>query len=154
MATRPYKPSIMQMLENGGTHIAEKLGRKGEAAVLFSLDHGKLARNDVRNVIKEDGIRRNLHWGIELEDISGVWGNSLTDRDEELFDHMLGEGATEREVANTKQRIRAPSRHVLSFRHRNEARRFVREWHRRPLPGKGELGLDELPRLVNAEIIW
>ena len=48
-----------------------------------------------------------------------------------------------------------PGRYVLSFTDRHEARRFVREWHKRPCPLQPQYKLgDEPPPLANAEIVW
>lgn len=154
-ALRPYKPTMLQLLENGGTKTLVNMEQKGEGIVLFSVDNGQLSQHDIRNAIKEDGIRRNLHWEIELEGISGLPSNRMNDVDDKMFGHLFAEGAGEMELADGQRRFRAPSRYVLSFKYKNEARRFVREWHRRPLPMRGtaEPG-DEPPPIVDAEIIW
>lgn len=156
LADRPYKPSVLKKLKLGGSEIMAKLDDKGDGAVLFSVDSGILSRYDIQHAIKIDGLRRNLHWDTTENFVSGLPSNPLEDRDEELFGEMLGAAATDQQIATAKLKFRAPSRHIISFKHRNEARRFVREWHRRPLPTlKGERGPgEEPPPIVNAEIIW
>lgn len=113
--------------------------------VLISSGNGTIDRMDMITAIKDDGKRRNLHW-------------KLAGGDDELV--QLEDNQTEVETLETswgrrKTIRRSPARYVLSFRDRHEARRFVREWHKRPLyekdhPRPG----DQEPPVVNAEVLW
>lgn len=151
LATRPFKPSILQMLNEGGTAGIARLQTKGEGMVRFSVDIGQISYSELKTAIRDDGKRRNLLW-----DLNEDWFSSLArNQQDDVTEDLLGDSTSDTDQLATKRAYRAPARYVLSFRDRYEARRFVREWHRRPFPTKKEVGLgDELPPIVNAEIMW
>jgi hypothetical protein len=151
LATQPLKPVFMQMLNNGGPASMAKFQSLGEGMVIFSVDVGQIRAFELKNAIQQDGKQRNLHWELAENGISALASNQQDDVKEEL----LGDGDSEVEREATKKLFRTPSRYILSFKDRYEARRFVREWHRRPFPIEKEISPgDETPPVVNAEIMW
>ena len=145
LINRPYKPGMIRMLSGGGTHGISSRQNKGEGLVLFSLDIGTVRIRDLRNIIGWDGKRRNLHWILADDPITRIEGSQQEIEDYETSDEMVPK----------KSIFRGPSKYMIAFKDRNEARRFVREWHHRPLPlqRKHSPG-DEAPPIVNAQILW
>ena len=138
-ARQPLNPLFQEMLRNGGLASMAKFQHLGEGKVLLSVDKGQIRLFELRAAIQQDGKNRNLHWALAEDEngVEGIWALANNQPDEPV------EG------------YRAPPRYVLSFKDRYEARRFVREWHRRPFPivmatGEG----DERKPMVNAQIMW
>jgi len=145
LINRPYKPGIIRMLNEGGTHGISSRQNKGEGLVLFSLDIGTVRMQELRNIIGLDGKRRNLHWMLADDAITRI-----QDRQQDMEDNETAEG-----VVPLRTIPRGPSKYMIAFKDRNEARRFVREWHRRPLPFQREHAPgDEAPPIVNAQALW
>lgn len=136
---------MTRMLSEGGSHAISSRQSKGEGLVLFSLDLGIVRAHELRDMIGLDGKRRNLHWLLADDAITKIDGRKQDVEDNEAPD----------EAMNWKTMPRGPSKYMIAFKDRNEARRFVREWHRRPLPLQREPGPgDEAPPMVNAQILW
>ena len=145
LINRPYKPGMIRMLSEGGTHGISSRQNRGEGLVLFSLDMGTMRPQDLRDMIGLDGKRRNLHWMLADDAITRIEGNQQN----------IGDHETSDEVVPKKPISRGPSKYMIAFKDRNEARRFVREWHRRPLPVRREHSIgDEAPPIINAQILW
>lgn len=155
LATQPLKASIIQMLDDGGPSSMAKFHGMDEGMVIFSVDVGHIKAFELKSALDEDGRRRNLLWELAENGISALTSNQQDDVKEREKEDLLGDDDTESEKDATKRAFRTPSRYVLAFKDRYEARRFVREWHRRPFPIKKEISPgDEPPPIVNAEIIW
>lgn len=135
----------MRILSEGGTHGISARQNKGEGLVLFSLDVGSVRAHDLRDILGLDGKRRNLHWMLADDAITQIEEKREHNRDSEITGDAIP----------TNSSSRGPSKYMIAFKNRNEARRFVREWHRRPLPFQRErsLGDESTPR-VNAQILW
>jgi len=128
-----------------------KFQRMGEGMVMFTVDVGHIRAFELLAAIQQDGKNRNLHWALAENGISALASNQPDDVKEELF----GDGDSEMEIEAAKKVFRLPARYVLSFKDQYEARRFVREWHRRPFPIDKEISPgDEIQPIVNAEIMW
>jgi hypothetical protein len=145
LINRPYKPGMTRILSEGGSHGISSRQNKGQGLVLFSLDIGTVRIPELRDIIGLDGKRRNLHWVLADDAIMKIEGGKQDIEDNE----------TSEEVVPVQSIPRGPSKYMIAFKDRNEARRFVREWHRRPLPFQREYGPgDEAPPIVNAQILW
>jgi hypothetical protein len=145
MINRPYKPGTLRILSEGGTHGISARQNKGEGLVLFYLDVGAVRAHELRDIIGLDGKRRNLHWMLADDAIIQVEEKRVLNKDRE----------TTADAIHSNAFSRGPSKYMIAFKDRNEARRFVREWHRRPLPFQRERSLgDEAPPRVNAQILW
>jgi hypothetical protein len=158
LLNRPYRPSMVRILQEGGP--ADRLTRDSTPGemVMFSVDMGHINQYDLLQALRDDGKRRNLHWKF-----GGKQSDQIVKLNYVHQDDNLGEPEEEVEEspdseayrARKKNGYRRPARYVISFKDRNEARRFVREWHRRPFPVQGGHNPgDEPPPIVNAEILW
>jgi len=118
---------------------------------LFTTDRSRITHADVRDVLSQDGKRRNMHWNLDGNKHQAIIKINNNDR-EEIQEHVSREG---RFTAGGGRTYGGPARFIISFNDSQEARRFVREWHRRPLPIQRERRVeDEPPPIVNAEILW
>jgi hypothetical protein len=143
LVNRPYKPGMSRMLSEGGPHGISSRQSRGEGLVLFSLDVGSVRFQDLRETIDLDGKRRNLHWALAGDSITKIEGRKE------------GSDEASEQVVLKKTASRGSSKYMIAFKDRNEARRFVMEWHRRPLPLQREHSPgDEAPPIVNAQILW
>lgn len=130
---------MVKVLSDGGLAAIAKQKTNSEDMVLFSVDMGPLTYWDVQHAITEDGKKRNLHWRLTEGQGAIVKVNVRNEEDE----------------SSDRRYSRAPPKFILSFQDSHEARRFVREWHRRPFPVQREVKLgDEPPPTINAEMFW
>jgi hypothetical protein len=151
MPTKPYRPAMQRLLDDGGPVAIAGRKSKTEDMVLVSTDIGQISQADLLDGIKRDGRNRNLHW--KLANVE----NPIM----RLHDWPVGEDGAEKPEKTRDGRWRKPpkplGRYVISFKDRHEARRFVREWHKRPFVKRAEasrrLG-QESPPIINAEILW
>jgi hypothetical protein len=136
---------MTRILSEGGSHGISSWQSKGEGLVLFSLDVGNIALQDLRDTIGRDGKRRNLQWALAGNSFIKIEGQQETEGNDRMSE----------EVLPRTNMPRSPSKYIIAFKDRIEARTFVREWHRRPLPLKREHSPgDEAPPIVNAQIVW
>jgi len=148
MPSKPYKPAMLRLLDQGGPGAIAARKSKAENMVLITSDTGAVHYNELLRAIREDGKRRNLHWKLALRNdpLVQLKDNSVVDEMEE---------ETSGSPKLKQKTLRPPARYVLSFKDRHEARRFVREWHKRSMPeNKKPKPGEELPPIVNAEILW
>lgn len=147
MISKPFRPAIQKILDRGGPKAITTAKSKAEDMVLISSDVGTINPTDLIRAIKDDGKNRNLYWKLAPGGDELV---KLYDPLDDDIDQQAGDSSVKK-----KRTLRPPSRYVLSFRDRHEARRFVREWHKRPMPQKrNQRPGEELPPVVNAEILW
>lgn len=153
---KPYMPPVLRLLKEGGEAARITKESKAGEMVIFSVDVGHITQYDLEEALNNDGRRRNLHWKLGSEETGQIV--KLTYDDHGNSPEEPGE-KTEESVkayrARKKEEYRRPSRYVISFKDRNEARRFVREWHRRPFPiyRQHNPGDEPIP-IINAEILW
>ncbi|TVY30305.1 hypothetical protein LHYA1_G001626 [Lachnellula hyalina] len=148
MLSKPYKPAMLRLLDEGGPGAIAARETKTENMVLITSDIGVFDPQQLLKAIRDDGTRRNLHWKLVLS----------KDRLIQLKDDPVVNGMEEEMGGSPKLKqrtLRPPARYVLSFKDRHEARRFVREWHKRSMPEKkNPRPGEELPPVINAEILW
>ncbi|KAI9820341.1 MAG: hypothetical protein M1827_005963 [Pycnora praestabilis] len=156
----PFTPSMKRIIEESG--FDERLtgrdtGVREKRAVLFSVDGWRRTTSHIREAIEQDSRDRGLRWELS----EGPHGN-------EAITTVASENCTSEEETEGKQEIggdaeqgqkwvsrRGFTRWIVSFKDEMEARRFVRRWHRRPLPfPRGSAMSGEPPLFVNAEILW
>lgn len=137
-----YSAGIKQVLDQRG--YLPLLGERNKTgrSVLFSLDGQRLPTSVIRNTVAADGRDRGLAWDISIDrlDTSIVASDGF---EESTSTEQVG-------LAELGARHHAQSRWVMSFSNENEARRFIRAWHRRPFPS---VHGDE-PAFVQAEFLW
>ncbi|KAG4437067.1 hypothetical protein IFR05_007442 [Cadophora sp. M221] len=136
----PYSKGLQWMIDAGGPAPLVARQSKSQNIVLFSTDRGHIKHHELENAIMDDGKRRNLHWKL------------VGAKDEAIVQLSTKRTSSGEDIAH---RYRGPARYTLSFKDSNEARRFAREWHRRPFPARrsSQPG-DDAPPIVNAEILW
>ena len=156
---RPYKSFLVNMInDNGPVAKASRLSNS-EGMVLFSVDRGLagvITIFDLRLAIGDDGKRRNLQWQLVdgENDIIKINTREAEEDHPESGARMGGEEA-HRDTQQKRQIPVTPSRYIISFKDRQEARRFVMEWHRRPFPIRRAWNpRNESTPIVNAEILW
>jgi hypothetical protein len=158
LLNRPYRPSVVQMLKEGGPAARIIKESKAGEIVMFSVDIGHINKYDLQDVLRDDGKRRNLHWKFGREREDDIVRLDYDHQDDNVGEPDQGlEQSMDSESyrARKKNGWRRPARYVISLKDRNEARRFVREWHRRPFPVLQERNPgDEPTPIVNAEILW
>jgi hypothetical protein len=143
MINRPYQRGMTRVLSEGGPKGIASRQSRGEGLVLFSLDSGQISAYDLKSAfLRPDGKRRNLHWSLAEDPIVRL--------DEEQDDGKGIEG-----LAAGDKTWKRVTRSIIAFKDHNEARRFVREWHRRPFPVRRWPNPgDEAPPIVSAEYLW
>lgn len=141
----PFGNTVKQLVEHQGypqlTVPSDRVGR----AVLFWVDGYSSATRVIRSLINQDGRDRGLPWATE------GGSRSVTKLDSP---HISPEAPDALEQADSEVNRRSSARWIISFIDENEARRFVRAWHRRPWPLSGEWVRSEDAPLINAEFLW
>ncbi len=148
LINRPFTPKVAQLLNDDGPAAIARKQAKSENLVLFSVDWGRISHSDLRHAISNDGKARNLHWSL-IDGEGAIMKINEVERKED--DHLTEALSLNRRTRN----VRSPSRYILSFKDPHEARRFIREWHRRPFPTQKEQKVgDEPAPIMNAELFW
>ncbi|SZF00529.1 unnamed protein product [Blumeria hordei] len=150
----PYQGPLRKIMENGSPVSLLQRQANAEFLVLFYLDCGQVNLHQLSEFINDDGRRRNLHWNL-----AGGHAAIVDLQQEELtVDTDTGVSSTSNLVnggAGHKKFHQKPSRYVIPFAGEYEARRFVREWHRRPFPLREKRSLEDSFRpIINAEVLW
>jgi len=146
LMNKPYKRGMVGVLSEGGPQgIASRLSNK-EGLVKLSVDLA-LTAYELKNALGTDGKRRNLHWALsETNPVVRV---------EQQPKDAAQEEKSRLEGLQSRTPFRGAAKYMISFKDSDEARRFIREWHRRPYPVEREHGLgDEPPPIVNVEMLW
>ncbi len=143
----PYGPALQKTLKYGGPVAAASQKAKSEHLVLFTADVGLLSKYDVIGLLQRDGKWRNLHWSV-------AGGTTNVFQVDESKSEADEERKAKEKEKDLKQRF-VPRRYVIPFTSEQEARRFVRAWHRKPFPpSQTSRGQEALPQIANAELIW
>ena len=137
-----YSVSMKQMLDQRGYLPLSEGTNKAGRSVLFSVDGQRLPTSMIRDTVAADGRDRGLAWDISIDRLDAP--ACVTDG----FDAPMITETDEFAGSSTRHNIQ--SRWVMSFSSEDEARRFVRAWHRRPFPSTQG---DE-PAIVEAQFIW
>lgn len=138
-----YSAGIKQVLDQRGyRRLLEETNKTGRS-VLFWVDGQQLPTSVIKHTVAADGRDRGLAWDISIErlDTSIIAANGFEDSTSTEPDGLADFGA----------RRHVPSRWIMSFSNENEARRFIRAWHRRRFPSAPR---GDNPALVQAEFIW
>ena len=137
-----YKNGTRTMLQQRGYPQIVQDDDKTGRAVLFWVDGQQPATPVVKNTIGADGRERGLAWSVSVEKLDT--SKAMPDESRDVED------AQDEEELESRFRRHAPSRWILSFADKTEAKRFVRAWHRTPFPSTR----GGTPGLVHAEILW
>ena len=149
LLNRPYSPKIAQLLSDHGPAAVARQKTDSENLVLFSVDLARIGHYDVRHAIERDGRRRNLPWGLKDGGQNSI---VRVDGEPQSANELAVSGAAAAD-RQPRRNVRSPARYILAFKNTEEARRFVREWHRRPFPVQKEHKMgDEAPAIMNVEM--
>ncbi|KAL8790472.1 MAG: hypothetical protein Q9213_000624 [Squamulea squamosa] len=141
----PYGSTIRRLIEyQGYPQLTEPVDNTGRA-VLFWVEGHYPTTNAVRAAIDQDGRERGLPWGSQV-------GHKYVEKLE--LPSESPEDSEEREDAEPMAQRRSSRRWIVKLGDENEARRFVRTWHRRDFPLPSDHVRGEKPPIVNAEFLW
>lgn len=137
-----YGPNMKHLLQSRGYSQLVEGNDKTARSVLFWVDGQQLTTSVVKNTMAADGRERGLAWDLLIEKLD----TSSPAKDEFEEARVVDcDGSSELKIQRS-----APPRWLLSFAEENEARSFVRAWHRRPFP----MARGDGPRFANAEFVW
>ena len=138
-----YNVVTKRLFDQRGYSQLVEHGDKSGRSVLFWVDGSSLSTFAIKNAVAADGRERGLAWDITIDRLD----TSMPARKDISKSEDAKEADECKELASSDVNIR---RWILSFRDENEARGFVRAWHRRLFPQDR----DENPRPVHAEFLW
>ncbi|KAH6660712.1 hypothetical protein BKA67DRAFT_548945 [Truncatella angustata] len=157
-------------MEHAGS-LVDKLCRKAgtKYLVMIVVGGGRLSHGALRKAIRSDGAERGLPWrvkNLEAKPGDGRWGimpfgKSVLKAQERAHDTAAG-NETDTHAGEAWSEARRYARFLVPFLDEPEARRFVRNWHRRQLTLKmGHRDADvqgvkewEETRLLNVTLLW
>ena len=154
----PITGRIKKIVENGGYPAITRGGTDGEdrtgRAVLFWVDTSSApSTEELRAALMADGRERGSWWncGVETLEVAvkdaGRVEKDAKDEDIEADQPQEELSGRLEEKIYSKGRV---EKWVLTFGEAEDARRFVRRWHRRLFPVEKEM--DEAR--ARAEILW
>ena len=150
----PYPAGVKRLIDDGGYLQLVMPEEKAGRAVLFWVSGHQPHTNVVREAIALDGRDRGMEWALlkgrkSVEKVDGSPKPWDTEGLEEARSEEIEGGE---DLGSARQ---AYPRWIITFEDENEARRFVRAWHRRPFNISRDPSLqDEPPPLVHAEYVW
>lgn len=146
----PFPASQARLLHNEGYAGITRAGRDGEdrtgRAVLFYAEGCKeFSLHLIRRALAVDNWQRGMLWQCPIQKIG--WDEEVAPPENEEGHRALSDM-----TGDETQGLGGPgmNRWILTFRDKEDARRFVRRWHLRAFPmGPGEEDVN-----VSAEILW
>ncbi|MCJ1476949.1 hypothetical protein MMC13_005618 [Lambiella insularis] len=165
---QPFTAALRLVSEHHGYPQLVDGNDKAGRAVLCWVDGYQPSKFALRDMLSKDGNNRGLQWGplrgegdIEVLNVDAdAEGGDGEKSEEAAGDHRSGQSRGKIPLARDvelKPKRHGRQRFLISFEDENEARRFVRLWHRRPYPFPLQ---DEAPTygepepLVHAEYAW
>ncbi|KAI4245358.1 MAG: hypothetical protein L6R42_010207, partial [Xanthoria sp. 1 TBL-2021] len=141
----PFGVTFRRLIEyQGYPQLTEPIDNTGRA-VLFWVEGHYPTTNAVKAAIDQDGRERGLLWGSTV-------GRRYVEKVE--LSSPSPEDLEHREDFEPVTQRRSSRRWIVKLGDENEARRFVRTWHRRPFPLLSDQVRGEKPPVVNAEFLW
>ncbi|KAL8694222.1 MAG: hypothetical protein Q9218_001109 [Villophora microphyllina] len=138
----PYNASVKRLIEHQGYlqlwHPTNRAGR----AVLFWVEDLHLTTSAIIFAIDQDGRDRGLPWETQ--------GKRYVER----YDPSVALPEGSEQLDETGAPSHGSVRWIITLNDENEARRFVRAWHRRPFPLPNDYARGEVTPIVNAEYLW
>ncbi|KAM0153225.1 hypothetical protein ACHAPG_007191 [Botrytis cinerea] len=153
---KPYRPAMTTLLATGAPTTLTQSRSQSHAidTVLFTLNIPSIGLSSwgLREILEADGKRRNLHWRFAQSGAIVRVGEKI---DSATGSEKVEIGYRGENIIGRKKAYNTSGRYIISFMDRAEARRFVREWHKRPCPLQKEYKEgDEPPPIANVEIMW
>ena len=131
---------------------------KNKYEVLLRIDGPQPTIFDVRNAIYKDGVNRGLPWATIPGPDNGITQLKLAIslHGEQHRQALNGQGSMDgEEDGKRNDHCRTFHKWVIAFQTDAEAKRFVRAWHKMPLPTWWHnTEYEEVPSMVNAEMLW
>ncbi|KAI9689955.1 MAG: hypothetical protein M1822_009837 [Bathelium mastoideum] len=154
-----YQPFGQRTLQEVVLQEADQLMRrqvKHKHEVLLRIDGPQPTAFDVRNAISKDGVNRGLPWAVVPGPDNGVTQMKLAiSLHGELHYRTLNAQGEDDEGEKKNDHCRTFHKWVIAFQTDAEARRFVRAWHKMPLPTWWHgTEYEEVPSIVHAEMLW
>ena len=144
----PYATSITSMLQNNGyPKIVSPIDKSGRS-VLFWVNGRRPSTLLIEEMLDKDGMNRGSKWGPR----NGKGSIELIKSSYELNEAENSHSTNDIELKDSNF-----SRWIVAFEDENEARRFVRTWHRLPFPFpviRRNPGYEEPLNLIHAEFLW
>ena len=154
MVFPPYSAGVKKLIDQRGyAQLVQPLEKAGRS-VLFWVNGYQPSTSLVRNTIAQDGRNRGMEWALlnSRKSIEKLDVPNISSNDEDMVDFDSRE-VEDREEQGTAKRMYP--RWIIAFEDEDEARRFVRVWHRRPFAASRDLSLQDEPSpLVHAEFLW
>ncbi|KAL8761923.1 MAG: hypothetical protein Q9184_001992 [Pyrenodesmia sp. 2 TL-2023] len=141
----PFGNTVKPLVEHQGYPQLTVPASRGGRAVLLWIDGHTPTTRAVKAAIDQDGRDRALPWAIEGSSRS-VEKLSLPTASPEDTEGL--------EPVEPGIKGRSFARWIVTFVDENEARRFVRAWHRRPFRLSGDAVRGADAPLVNTEFLW
>lgn len=141
----PFGNAVKPLIEHQGYPQLTVPNNKGGRAVLLWIDGHAPTTRAIKAAIDQDGRDRALPWATAGGSSSFEKLNLPTASPED----MGGSEAVEPE-----NKGRSSARWIVTFVDENEARRFVRAWHKRPFHLSGDAVRGADAALVNTEFLW
>ena len=130
--------------------------RKEGHEVLLSIDGPQPTVFDVRTAISKDGVNRGLPWAVLPGPENGVTQLKLAiSLHGEMHRRFLDTHGDEEDGSERKDHCRIFHKWVVAFQTDAEAKRFIRAWHKMPLPTWWSgTEYEEVSSIVNVELLW
>jgi len=146
---RPARPSPAVQRDPLRLFRGRGAGTDVGARVLVAIEGGETTAWGLRSVVDADGLDRNLAWGLldGVEAVLPVPWLAMATRRADKGERLTLAGLLK---ASPPDEAGLHVRFVVSFREALEARRFVRDWHRRRTQSP-DTGRDIL---LNATSLW
>ena len=142
MLPQPYASGTKPILQKRGYRQIVEGDDKTARAVLFWVDGHQVTAALIKTTIAADGRDQGLAWNMSVEKVDTSLAASHEREDPGVNGY---EGSAE-----LRPYRYPPTRWILTFADENEARRFIRTWHRRPFP----LSRGGDSSLVYTELLW
>ena len=156
-----YQPFSKRTVEEVVRHDRNPLMRRPHKRgyeVLLHIVGPQPTIFDVRSAISRDGANRGLPWAVCPGPDSGVTQLNLAiSLHGELHRRVLDRQGSEdvEDTGGKKDHCRTFHKWVVAFQTDAEAKRFVRAWHKMPLPSwRQGTEYEEVPSIVHAESLW
>ena len=141
----PFHASVKHVLNSRGYPSITEPVDKTHKSVLICLDGPPLSTHQLKQAIDDDGRHRGLNWTL----LAGEGAIRKLD--------MSGRGECRPQSSQSESKKghhgwRSAQRWMLSFQDENEARRFVRSWHRRAI-GLNSGNIED-EHLAHCRLLW
>ncbi|KAL9097622.1 MAG: hypothetical protein Q9165_000519 [Trypethelium subeluteriae] len=155
---QPFDEWTVSEVVRGDVNQLMRRPTKRGHEVLLAVDGPQPSVFDVRTTIAKDGMNRGMPWATLPGPDHGVTELKLAiSLHGELHQRILDDQWMEegRENGKRNDHARMFNKWIVAFQTDAEAKRFVRAWHKMPLPTWWHgTQYEEIPSIVHAELLW